>query len=78
MRKRIKEANQIIGIYRGGEMNYRPIIEPLLREGMSQNQVIAKAGIPEEEWWQVEAAMEDPTTYVDEHEYRATLLLEVR
>ena len=56
----------------------RDTITQLLREGMSIHQVMAKTGLPEDERWRVEAAMEDPLSWIDEHEYRATLLLEVR
>lgn len=56
----------------------RDTIAQLLREGMSIPQVMAKTGLPEDERWQVESAMEDPLSWIDEHEYRATLLLEVR
>lgn len=56
----------------------RETIDQLLREGMSVHQVMAKTGLPEDERWQVESAMEDPLTWVEEKEYLAELLLEVR
>lgn len=56
----------------------RETIAQLLREGMSHDQVMAKTGLPEDERWQVESAMEDPLNWVSEAEYKATLLLEVR
>ena len=53
----------------------RGTIPQLLREKMSVDQVMAKMGLPEDERWQVESAME---TWVEEKEYLAELLLEVR
>lgn len=48
-------------------------IPQLLREKMSVEQVMAKMGLPEDERWQVESAMEDPASWIDEHEYLAMI-----
>lgn len=57
-------------------------IAELLREGMTYRQVINKLGLSEDDYWQVEE--EDPLRNgwrkirIDEHEYKAMILLEVR
>ena len=53
----------------------RDTIEQLLKEGMTVRQVMAKLGLPESERWQVESVLEDPSSWMDEYEYRALVLI---
>ena len=53
----------------------RETIKQLLKKGLSVNQVMTEMGLTEEERWQVESVLEDPSSWMDEYEYRAMILI---
>ena len=53
----------------------RETIKQLLKKGLSVNQVMAEIGLTEDERWQVESVLEDPSSWMDEYEYRAMILI---
>ena len=55
--------------------DYRPEIEALLKEGLWIPDIVAKLGLPDDDegWDRVVSVIEDPLSWIDEHEYLAMI-----